>query len=95
MITEQYFGHDALNIYPIKPKAIKKGNIEVGKTYLCYPRDERIWVFPFIGVVEAIEEKSAVVRILATQKDDDHLIDKYQGKTVVPLARMVERGTKR
>ncbi|MGM0215034.1 hypothetical protein [Enterococcus sp. AZ109] len=92
MITEPFIGREgAIKNVPIRRKKTKKSNIEIGESYLCYPRDDESWKYPFIGKVEKILTNTAVVRIIATQQEDDHLIDRLNYRTVVVLTRMVPK----
>lgn len=92
MITEPFIGREgAIKNVPIRRKKTKKPNIIIGETYLCYPREDDLWKFPFIGEVEKILNNTAMVKIIATQKEDDHLIERLKNRTVVVLTRMVPR----
>lgn len=92
MITEPFIGREgAIKNVPIRQKRAKNPNVQIGGIYLCYPREGESWKFPFIGEVENILTNTAVVKIIATQKEDDHLIDKLNNRTVVVLTRMVPR----
>lgn len=88
-MIEPSFASGNLHLLPVKPRPTKKGKIKVGENYECCPSKKQTpWKFPFIGNVEAINSKSAVVKIIATQEEDDYLIDFYKNKTVIPLRHM-------
>ncbi|GGC88217.1 hypothetical protein [Enterococcus wangshanyuanii] len=88
-VKEPNYASGALHILPIKPRPLKKGVIEVGKTYQCdISKTSETWKYPFLGEVLYINQKSAVVKIITTQECDDHLIDRCKHLTVIPFKRM-------
>ncbi|HHB0713963.1 hypothetical protein [Enterococcus faecium] len=66
----------------------KKFIPEVGQEVECFccksDRDTP-WIYPFIGYVKHIYNKSAMVIIKSTHPDDDGLVGGYDGRTIVPF----------
>lgn len=71
----------------------KKFIPEVGQEVECFccksDRDTP-WIYPFIGYVKHIYNKSAMVIIKSTHLKDDHLVIERSGKTIVPFEEMRE-----
>lgn len=88
-IKEPNYASGALHILPIKARPLKEADIEVGKTYQCdISKTSETWKYPFLSEVLYINNKSAVVKIIATHECDDHLIDRLAHQTVVPFKYM-------
>lgn len=84
-ITEPNWSSGALHIMPIKKRKQKHRHVEVGKIYECDLCKRGLWKYPFRGEVLCINEKSAVVKIIATHEADDYLIKRLDDVTVVPF----------
>lgn len=84
-MSEPNYASGALHILPIKKRKQKYRHVEVGKIYECDLCKRGPWKYPFRGEVLCINEKSAVVKIIATHEADDCLITRLENKTVVPF----------
>lgn len=70
------------------PKKHKKLKVKVGDKCRCIPRKDTPWIFSFVGEVEKIYNNSAMIKIISTHLEDDHLVNLYGGRTIVPLDRI-------
>lgn len=66
----------------------RRKKLKIGDKCLCIPRKDTPWIDGFIGEIEEIYEKSAMVKIISTSEEDDHLVEEYSGRTVVPIKRI-------
>lgn len=64
-------------------KGIKPGMI-------CRCAGTGLWKQDFIGIIHKVFEHSVMVIIMVTDQDDDHLIDKLKGKTVISKKNIYE-----
>ncbi|NTS28275.1 hypothetical protein HQ946_05315 [Enterococcus faecium] len=82
-------GIGGLADFPAKSsKQQKEVKFKVGDKCRCIPRKDTPWIFSFVGEVEKIYNNSAMIKIISTHLEDDHLVNFYGGRTVVPLDRI-------
>lgn len=69
----------------------KKSIPEVGQEvecFCCNSKRETPWLYPFSGYVKHVYDNSAMVIIKTTHPDDDGLIVRHVGRTIVPFTEM-------
>lgn len=58
-----------------------KNDLAAGMSCICIGRNP--WKHEFFGIVQKIMSKSVIVIIMITDTEDDYLVDRYGGKTVI------------
>ncbi|EPH94568.1 hypothetical protein D922_01540 [Enterococcus faecalis 06-MB-DW-09] len=61
----------------------------INEKWRCIPASP--WQSEVVGFVDKVLINSCIIRIVITDKGDDHLIDEYHGKIVISKKAMVEK----
>lgn len=86
MLLHTHTGLDVDNLAKRLRRRTKAGDIEVGEKYVCQPTNP--WKHEYIGECVLIYNNSAIVKIIATHVEDDHLIAKFNNQAVVSFKNM-------
>ena len=70
-----------------KKKIIPEVNQEV-ECFCCDSNRGTPWLYPFSGYVKHVYDNSAMVIIKTTHPEDDGLVVRYGGRTIVSFAEM-------
>ncbi|WP_165004504.1 MULTISPECIES: hypothetical protein [unclassified Enterococcus] len=64
---------------------------EVGQEVECFCCDSKRdtpWLYPFEGYVKEVYDNSAMITIKTTHPEDDSLVVRYGGRTIVSFSEM-------